>query len=63
MKDGYKIELFTKPIFDNQYRYRVFEVVYGGSAKTYQEIPILSGSDTLEKVKKEVEYWFDKKEV
>lgn len=60
-KKQYKIELFTKPIFDDQYRYRVFEVDYGKSAKDYKEIPILSGNDTLEKVKEEVEYWFNKK--
>jgi hypothetical protein len=56
----YKIELFTKPIFDNQYRYRVFEVDYGNSAKEYKETIIVSGNDTLAKVKKEVKYWFSR---
>lgn len=56
----YKIELFTSPVFDDQYRYRVYEVDYGDCATDYKETPVLSGNDTLANVKKEIDYWFSK---
>jgi len=53
----YKIELFTKPIFDDQYKYRVFEVDYGKQASEYKETPVLSGNDTLDNINKEIKFW------
>lgn len=54
----YKIELFTNPVFDDQYRYRVYEVVNGESAKDNKETLIVSGNNTFETLLTEIHYWF-----
>lgn len=58
----YKIEIYTKPIFDDQYKYRVFEVKGSSEASNYnyKEEWVCSGNDTLENVKKELEYYLKK---
>ena len=57
----YKIELYTKPVFDDQYRFRVHQVNYGESAKDYKETPIMTGLDTLANFQKELKYWLNNK--
>ena len=54
----YKIELHTKPIFDDQYKFKVIEVIHGNNASEDKEEVVCSGNSTLKEVKKEVDYWF-----
>ncbi len=52
---NYKIVIYTKPIFDKQYKFQVFDNT--GNADKW----VCSGNTTKAKLKKELDYWFNKK--
>lgn len=56
MKKSYRIEVFSKPQFDDQHRIRVYQVNDDNS-----ESWIMSGINTPKNTLKEVEYWFNRK--
>lgn len=53
----YKIEIYTRPSFDDQHRFRVFEINYDSQTYNYKKTIVVSGLDTLNNIKEEINYW------